>query len=381
MAKKSSPSIPLLLYSAPDTGADLLYFGGFFAPDPFIAFGHDQKRYAVLSPLEIARGRKESSFDDILSLEEWKVKAKKLSLGKVSGIAQIIVALSREFRIGEFRVGQDFPLGVARQLELAGLQLQVAEGSLFPEREQKNAAEAKAIQEGNRCSAAGIRAAEQVLRRSIVKRGKLFFEKRYLTSERLKEFIEIACLRAGGVASHTIAAGGDQACDPHCSGTGVLRADELIIVDVFPRMTKSGYFGDMTRTFLKGKATEAQKRLVETVRTAHQEALQRVKAGVAGRTVHGAVTRFFEDAGYRTKTGGNQPEGFFHGTGHGLGLEIHEAPRLSMEGPRLKSGQVVTVEPGLYYPGVGGARIEDVAWVKRDGVELLSRFHYRWLIR
>jgi Xaa-Pro aminopeptidase len=381
MPKKSSSSIPLLLYAAPDTSADLLYFGRFFAPDPFIAFGHEQKRYAVLSPLEIARGRKESCFDEILSLEEWKERAKKLSLEKVSGMARIIISLAREFQIGEFRVAHDFSLGLARQLELGGLRLQVAEGSLFSEREQKDAEEAKAIQEGNDCSAAGIQAAERALRRSIVKRGKLFFENRYLTSERLKELIEIACLRSGGVSSHTIAAGGDQACDPHCSGSGVLRADELIIVDVFPRMTKSGYFGDMTRTFLKGKATEAQKRLIETVRTAHKEALERVKAGVGGSTVHRSVTRFFEDAGYGTKMDGNRPEGFFHGTGHGLGLEIHEAPRLSLAGPRLKSGQVVTVEPGLYYPGVGGARIEDVVWVKRNGVELLSRYHYRWLIR
>jgi len=381
MAKKSSPTLPTLLYAAPDLNADLLYFGRFFAPDPFIAFGHEDKRYAVLSPLEIARGRRESGFDEVLSLEEWKAKAGKASAGKVPGIAGIIVALAQEFRMGEFRVGNDFPIGLARQLEANGLRLQVVEGMLFPEREKKSAEEAAAIQAGNRCSAAGIQAAEQVLRKSTIKQGKLFFEKRYLTSERLKEAIEIACLRAGGVSSRTIAAGGEQACDPHCGGSGVLRADELIIVDVFPRMVTSGYFGDMTRTFLKGKPSEAQKRLIETVRSAHQQALERVKAGVLGSTVHRSVTSFFEEAGYETKTGGNQPEGFFHGTGHGLGLEVHEAPRLSAQGPRLKAGQVVTVEPGLYYPGVGGARVEDVVWVKREGAELLSSYHYRWLIR
>ncbi len=370
-------SDPKLMVAASETNADLLYFGRFFAPDPFIAFAHGRKRYAVLNALEIARGRRESSFDEVLSLEEWKEKAKKPGLKKV-GIAEIIIVLAKEFGIQSFAVGTDFPLGLARKLEALGLRLQVSEGGLFPEREKKSQEEAEAIRRGNQCSAAGIKAAEQVLRKATIKQGKLFFEKRFLTSERLKEEIEIACLRTGAVSSHTIAAGGDQACDPHCTGSGVLRANELIIVDVFPRVSTTGYHGDMTRTFLKGKASDAQKQLIETVRSAQQQALDQVKAGVTGNSIHQSVVYFFKDAGYETKTTGAQPEGFFHGTGHGLGLEVHEAPRLSSDGPRLKVGQVVTVEPGLYYPGLGAARIEDVVQVQRDGGRLLSSYHYRW---
>lgn len=370
-----------LLYAASETSADLLYFGRFFAPDPFIAFAHGGKSYAVLNALEIARGRRESNFDEVLSQEEWKEKAKRASKKKNPGIADIIAALAGEFGIKAFDVGSEFPLGLARKLESSGLRLNVPEEGLFPERERKDREEAEAIRQGNRCSAAGIRAAERVLRQATVKQGKLFHENRYLTSERLKEAIEIACLRAGAVSSHTIAAGGDQACDPHCTGSGVLRANELIIVDVFPRVSKTGYHGDMTRTFLKGKASESQQRLVETVLQAQQQALARVKAGVTGKTIHRSVQELFVEAGYETKTRNGQPEGFFHGTGHGLGLEVHEAPRVSVVGPRLKIGQVVTVEPGLYYPGLGGARIEDVVWVQRDRGELLSNYHYRWRIR
>lgn len=369
-----------LMFAASETNADLLYFGKFFAPDPFIAFSVGRKRYAVLNALEIARGRQESVFDEVLALEEWKAKAEDRFDMPRAGAGEIVAVIAGEFQIKAFDVGGDFPLGLARKLEALGVRMRVAEGGLFPEREKKNREEAEAIRRGNRCSAAGIRAAERVLRKATIKNGKLFFEKRYLTSERLKEEIEIACLREGAVSSHTIAAGGDQACDPHCTGTGILRANECIIIDVFPRVSSTGYHGDMTRTFLKGKASEGQKQLVETVRAAQKQALARVKAGVTGNAIHRTVVQVFQRAGYETKTTGGRPEGFFHGTGHGLGLEVHEAPRVSFHGPRLKVGHVVTVEPGLYYPGLGGARIEDVIWVQRDGGELLSHYHYRWRI-
>jgi Xaa-Pro aminopeptidase len=369
-----------LLYAASETNADLLYFGRFFAPDPFPAFTQGRKRYAVLNALEISRGRKESVFDEVLSLEEWKEKATKRYDGKPAGMPETIATLAAEFGIEAFDVAPDFPLGLARALEARGLRIEVAKEGLFLERTCKDRQEAEAIRQGNRCSAAGIRAAERLLRRATIRNGKIMHANRYLTSERLKEEIEIACLRAGAVSSHTIAAGGDQACDPHCRGHGVLRANELIIVDVFPRVTATGYHGDMTRTFLKGRASEEQKRLIETVREAQKNALAQVKAGVAGNTIHRAVVRFFTEAGYETKTRGGRPEGFFHGTGHGLGLEIHEAPRVSVGGPRLRAGQVVTIEPGLYYPGLGAVRIEDVVWVRGDGAELLSDYPYRWRI-
>ncbi|HLS28317.1 MAG TPA: M24 family metallopeptidase, partial [Opitutales bacterium] len=141
-----------------------------------------------------------------------------------------------------------------------------------------------------------------------------------------------------------------------------------------------GYHGDMTRTFLKGKASDQQKKLVATVLAAEQKALKEVKAGTTGAAIHDGVVQYFKEAGYETRISGGDPEGFFHGTGHGLGLEVHEAPRLSVNGPVLDAGHVVTVEPGLYYRGIGGARIEDVVWVRDDGAEMLSEYHYRWEI-
>ncbi len=378
--KRSSQSCPLL-FAASDSDADQLWFSRFFVPDPFVSFAVGGKKIGVLNALEIARGRKESALDDVLPLDEWRERAKKQYRASKPGMAEIIALLAREHGITRFRVGPGFPLGLARQLEKRRLVIEVAEGGLFPERERKSAEEAEHIRKGNRCSAAGLRAAEKVLRAAAIRNGRLLYDGKPLTSERLKEEIEIACLRAGAVSSHTIAAGGDQACDPHCSGSGPLRANELIIVDVFPRVTATGYYGDMTRTFLKGKPTDAQRDLVETVREAQARALKEVKAGASANKIHNGVVDHFNSRGYETKTGGDVPVGFFHGTGHGLGMEVHEAPRLSKGAGKLKSGQVVTVEPGLYYPGLGAARIEDVAWVRPDGCELLSSYPYRWVIR
>jgi len=370
-----------LLYADSERNAEQLYFGGVFVPDPFISFGFRKRRYAVVSALEFARVRAESMFDEVLPLEDWLENARKAFPRRVVGIVEVVRTIKREFGISSFIVAPDFPVGIALRLKAVRVKVEVSNGPLFPERMIKSDREMAAIREGNAASAAGIRAAERVLRQAKIKAGNLVFRGRKLTSERLRREVDVACLDRGAVAAHTIVAGGDQACDPHCVGSGPLRAGDLIIVDVFPRVTKTGYFGDMTRTFLKGRASEAQRRLVATVRDAQKTALATLKAGVHGSTVHRKVEAFFQSKGYLTRKEGGVHEGFFHGTGHGLGLEIHEPPRVGRTGERLRVGAVTTVEPGLYYPGLGGCRIEDVVAITRAGCATLSRCHYRWEIR
>jgi Xaa-Pro aminopeptidase len=203
-----------------------------------------------------------------------------------------------------------------------------------------------------------------------------------LTAERLRFEIEAAIMAEGGQANGTtIVAGGDQACDPHERGSGPLHAHELIIVDIFPRVTKTGYFGDMTRTYLRGHANDAQRQLVQAVRDAQLLAMKAIRAGIEGRAVHAQVVESFTASGFETKHTKRGSVGFFHGTGHGLGLAVHEAPRLGALGTLpLKKGSVVTVEPGLYYPGLGGCRIEDVVQVTDRAPRLLSSHPYEWEI-
>ncbi|HVS51113.1 MAG TPA: M24 family metallopeptidase [Opitutaceae bacterium] len=377
MPAKNPP--PPLLYADSERSADALYFGRVGIPDPFVAFGARGKKYAVVSALEFSRVRKTSDFDVVLPLERYLQRAREIWPQRKPGGAEVIYLAAKELGQTRFTVPVDFPAGVYEKLMALGLDLEVAEGPLFPQREIKTPADAAALREGNRASAAGLAAAERVLRASKVKGRKLVYQGRELTSERLKVAIEIACLEVGAVSSNTIAAGGDQGCDPHERGSGPLRAHELIVVDIFPRVTKTGFYGDMTRTFLRGRASDAQRALVAAVRAAQLAALKTIRAGVNGRAVHGKVVEVFTARGYETKHTPKGSVGFFHGTGHGVGLDIHEPPRMSGSVDHtLKKNSVVTVEPGLYYPGLGGCRIEDVVQVTATGVALLSRFHYNW---
>jgi Xaa-Pro aminopeptidase len=137
----------------------------------------------------------------------------------------------------------------------------------------------------------------------------------------------------------------------------------------------------MTRTYLKGKASDAQRRLVRSVKKAHKLAIDMIKPGVPGGKVHDAVQAFFDKEGYETDRTGKNPKGFFHALGHGVGLEIHEAPIMRSNAPcKLRKGMVVTVEPGLYYRGLGGCRIEDVVHVVPGGCEKISSASYKWEI-
>ena len=339
----------ILLYADSERSADMLYLGRIQVPDAFVAFVARGKKYAVLGALELGRARKESAFDKVLPLETYLQRARKRWPDRKPGPAEVVALVAAEFRVKNFYIPDDFPAGLATRISQLGVGLTIVTDAIFPEREVKTPREIAAIREGNRCSAAGLAAAERLLRASKIKGRQLLHDGKPLTSECLRRAIEVACLEAGSLSHGTIAAGGDQACDPHCVGHGPLRANELIVVDVFPRVQTTGYHGDMTRTFLRGRASDAQRALVEAVRAAQFGAMQSIRAGVNGRDIHHGVIAEFEQRGYATKHTAKGSVGFFHGTGHGLGLAVHELPRMSTVDHTLLKDSVVTVEPGLYY--------------------------------
>ena len=276
-------------------------------------------------------------------------------------------------------VSADFPLGLARELEGYGVMVKPVAGMFRPEREIKTAEEIKLLAEATRITESGMERAFEVLHAATIgSRGILKWGGGTLTAERLRIEIESAILRVGGIpAGNSIVACGEQACDPHERGHGPLRAHRLIILDLFPRAAGSGYYGDLTRTVVRGKATDAQARLWEVCLLGQKLALGSLHAGADGGVIHEEVKQFFADNGYPTeRVGGNDGQegrwsGFFHGTGHGLGLDLHESPRFGAT--KLKVGQVFTIEPGIYIPGLGGARHEDVALIISKGHRLLSR--------
>ena len=269
-----------------------------------------------------------------------------------------------------------FPLGLALDLEKLGVKVRARPGNFFPEREIKSAAEVRKISAALVMAEVGMAEAMQALRAAKIGRDrKLIYHNVPLTSEKLRSVIDCAILQASGLAANTIVAGGRQACDPHERGYGPLRAHELIIIDIFPRSQKTGYFGDITRTVVRGRASEAARKLYDTVWQGQGIAFKKTRANTPTTEVHRAVREFFAQQGYKTGRRHGRMEGFFHGTGHGLGLEIHESPRLGANSlGRLRPGHVVTIEPGLYYPEIGGVRLEDVALVTSNGARNLTRF-------
>ena len=365
----------LLMVADSDHDANMLYAAGMFVPDPFIYLRLRGRPTIVLSDLEIDRARKQAPHCRALSLSQYQRKLRQAGI-KAPGLSDVVRLILRERGVRRVIVPHDFPLGLAEELKRRGLSVKVKRGGFFPEREQKSPVEVRKISAALMMAEVGMAEAMQVLRNSKIARdGRLLHHNVPLTSEKLRSVIDTAIMQASGLATHTIVAGGQQACDPHETGYGPLRANEPIIIDIFPRSQKTGYFGDITRTVVRGHAREGVRRLYDTVLQGQKLAFRKVRAGAPTADPHRAVQDYFVAQGYKTERRNGRMQGFFHGTGHGLGLEIHEAPRMGPTSTgKLKPGQVVTVEPGLYYPELGGVRLEDVALVTQNGARNLTRF-------
>jgi Xaa-Pro aminopeptidase len=364
----------LLMVADSERDANMLYGTGFFAGDPFIYLNFGRRPQIVMNDLEIDRARRQMPHCRVVSLSAYQQKLRRNGV-KIPGFAHVIKELLRERKIRRATVPDNFPLGLARELKKLGIKLEPS-ANFFPEREFKSADEVRKISAALMMAEVGMAEGMQALRLSkIGRKRQLVYRGLPLTSERLRAVIDCAILQASGLAANTIVAGGKQGCDPHERGFGPLRAHEPIILDIFPRSQKTGYFGDITRTFVRGQASEAVKKLYDTVFHGQKIGLQKVRAKISTAEIHECILQFFTQRGYHTGKRNGRMEGFFHGTGHGLGLDIHEAPRIGATSRgKLIAGQVVTVEPGLYYPEIGGVRLEDVALVTTNGAKNLTRF-------
>lgn len=364
-----------LIVAVSEQDPDMLYATRFFAPDPFIFLEHNGRRTLVLSDLEIDRARRQAKADEFVSSSELEREVQG-SAKKSPAYEKVLAHFLRKRKVRSAEVPANFPLGYAQELARQKIRVRAVDGLFWPAREAKTEEELRQMRRALQITESGMARAMEVLAASLPGRGKkLEWTGRTLTSEILRAEIDSAILRAGGIPGNTIVAGGDQACDPHERGFGPLKADALIILDIFPRDSKTGYYGDLTRTVVRGRANDAQRKLWETVREGQELALRKMKPGVDGLKLHTEVKQFFTSRGYPTEVRGGRQVGFFHGTGHGLGLEIHEFPRFQKT--VFKPGQSLTVEPGLYYPGIGAVRIEDVVAVTEKGIRMLSKFEKR----
>jgi Xaa-Pro aminopeptidase len=327
-----------------------------------------------VNDLELRGARARSRAGTVLPISRYadRLRARGIAF---PGLYQALAEALRERGVRRADVPGSFPAAALACLSRAGIRARIVSDPFLPGRAMKTPEEVKRIREAIRAAEAGLATAVLNLAASRIGRdGYLHLRGRPLTSEHLREIAERAMFAAGAVPAHTIVAGGVQGSDPHERGTGPLPAHRPIVLDFFPRSRTSGYHGDVTRTVVKGRADSRTRTAFLAVATACEMALGMVRDGADAAAIHRKVAEFFREAGFPPRRRGPVREGFIHGTGHGLGLELHEDPPISSRPGVLRAGHVITVEPGLYYRDMGGIRIEDVVLVTRRGSRRLTRF-------
>ncbi len=363
----------LLIVAASESDSNLYYASRFLAPDPFIYLSIRGRSYLLMSDLEVDRARAQSRVDEVLSYSDLRDRTKARGIEKPRE-SDVLHTLLLEKGVSALTVPENFPLAAADALRALGITLGVKEEPFFAERAIKSEAEVAAIRATQVAVEEAMDEIVQVLHAATIRDGLVYFEGAPLSSESLRQRLHLSLMAKGCVAQHTIIACGADACDPHNVGSGPLRANEAIIFDVFPKSSDSRYFSDMSRTVVKGRASDGLKRLYDTVLAGQELGISRVRNGTSGKAIHEAIEALFELRGYKTGKIGGRMQGFFHGTGHGVGLDIHEPPRIGKFDWTLATGEVVTVEPGLYYPDVGAVRIEDMVLVQEQGCRNLTTY-------
>jgi Xaa-Pro aminopeptidase len=350
-------------------------------PDPFLYLERDGARHVVLTSFEIDRVRaiaggpmphayEEFRYDDLI--------AQGLPRDEVH--LEVAVNACRGLGVTEAAVPWTFPAHLADRLREEGLTIQ-PELELFQDRRRvKTDAQLAGIRRAQRAAEAGMDAARALLRRAEANGGGLVVDGAPLTSERVKAAIMETFTGLGVTSEEFIVAHGPQSAVGHEMGSGPIAEGEPIVIDLWPKDIESACYADMTRTFVVGEPAEEIARYHALCKEALDRSLDAVRPGRAAEDVFRLVCELFHEAGEPTqlskKAGEVLEDGFYHGLGHGVGLEVHEAPSLGRAPGTMVAGDVVTLEPGLYRHGYGGVRLEDLVLVTEDGAENLTEYPY-----
>lgn len=362
----------ILMVAASESDANLYYTTRFIAPDPFVFVAVRGKKYLLMNDLEVGRARTQSTVDHVFSLSKLSADYK-TRFGQRPSYIDLIADFLKRHRVQSFIVPENFPISFADPLRQRKFTITYQPAPFFPERTVKTKEEVKAIQGAIRHTEKAILAAISVIRKSVIRRGRLYYQGSVLRSEDIKKVINVYLMEKGCIASHSIVSCGRQCVDPHDEGSGPLYANQSIIMDIFPRDSHTRYHADISRTVVRGKASSKLKAMFQAVLEGQAIAFSRIRHGIDSSLIHADIQKLFDAKGFKTGLMNGRMQGFFHGTGHGLGLDVHEDPRISLGKCILKTGQIVTVEPGLYYEDAGGIRIEDDVLVTKTGCINLVR--------
>lgn len=365
----------LLLHDVPLRDPFLRHELGEASGDPVTFIEHEGKRIVVAGVFEqdIFK-RREDVVDEFWSLQELGSD----ELMNDDSVPQSIVSAEMVLRALQ-RVGTQavvvtatFPVLLAQYLKDKGVEISVDEDLWWARRRQKTPGELEGIERAQRAADTAMLAAGRMLREAEPTRdGQLRFEGEILTAEWIRQTMEQELLTQQTDCRDLLVQSGAKGMRGHDPGSGPIVPNETCIIDVWPRDMRTGAYSDMTRTFVPGRLSEDVQRLHAHVREALGIGLHAVRPGVAD--VHKRVSEFFSEKGYPTQMHHAGPgplaEGFNHGLGHGVGLEVHERPNLGRRSDELVEGDVITLEPGLYFDGLGGVRLEDTVIVTSDGPE------------
>jgi Xaa-Pro aminopeptidase len=370
----------VLIYADTERSPELRHELPVAIGDAFLYAENNGSRYVLTNVLEIEKMKKlgvETRLPDDYGIDELLKSGKKPAEIR----NELLLRACRDLGITDAAVPYWFPVDLADFLRENGVELR-ADEELFDERRRsKNEAEIAGIRRAQKATEAGMRACADMLRASEPGDGGLVLDGRPLTVERIKVEISQAFMDNGATSDVFIVAWGEQGARGHDAGSGQIPPDVPVVVDLFPKDVESACYADMTRTFVVGEPDEEIVEWHRLVKEAVDRTIEPIKPGVKGRELFDIACDIFEEAGektQRTKEPGKPlDEGFFHSLGHGVGLEVHEAPGLGLLGEKeLVPGDVITIEPGLYRQGYGGVRLEDLILVTEDGYENLTQFPY-----
>ena len=355
---------------------DMRYLSRFLASDPYLYFcTKNGQESLIVASMEVLRAEKEARCPAISRTAAGYMDFLEDGCSADEAAARMLKKCCSTGDSARFLVPYTMPAGFARAL-FGHAEVVIDAGAVSAMRAVKSPEEIDAIREVQRENEKGVHCAIEAVRKAeIAENDALLFEGEALTSEKIRRILHDVFYDAGLEDRDTIISCGPDTALPHAKGTGQLFAHMPIVMDVFPRGS-SGYFADMTRTVSKGKPDDAICAMYQTVHDAKELAASMIRPGVSGADVHNAVSAYFKDHGYETAG----TSGFIHGLGHGVGLAIHESPSLSPRGEILAEGNVVTIEPGLYYPGTGGVRLEDMGAVTSDGFDRFTIFEEELII-
>jgi Xaa-Pro aminopeptidase len=362
------------LIEADSTDSDQYYLSGFDAPDPFLTLYNGSVHLLFGRSLEFGRAKREARAETVHRGSEYDYEAKIEEYGRLEARNRLIADFLADHGVESVATPPRFPLRTADGLREQGIEITADEEGIVTDiRATKVDEEIENVRAAQRANEAAMARAEELIDAATVDdEGRLEYEGEVLTSERVREEIEVTLLRHGCALDQTIVACGADAADPHDRGSGPLLANEAIIVDIFPQDKSTKYHSDMTRTFCHGEPSDTIREWYDLTAEAKAAALEAVEPGVSGSEVHDAVCDIYEDADLPTLRSDPTTEtGFIHSTGHGVGLDVHEKPGVAPGAEDLEPGHIITIEPGLYDPEVGGVRIEDIVVVTEDGYENL----------